>query len=194
MVCEPIAKWVSCMFIMMCHSHHNPAQGWKWGFGAYINNILCGVITIGRPVSFRFNGTNTLEVTRCCTDGEKHVCSMLYGMAFRAAVAMHYDTIITYTLESEACTSLIAAGWKFARYAGGGDWDSDARPRGESWYPTCRKKLWYKSVLPDDQLPTSIFGSVIKKAPAKETSAKSRAKKNKPALRKNSRVKKSPHS
>jgi hypothetical protein len=53
----------------------------------------------------------TLEVTRTCTQGAKNANSMLYGAICRAAGALGYRRVITYTLETEPGSSLRAAGF-----------------------------------------------------------------------------------
>lgn len=171
---EPITLQLARLFITLFHRHHLPPQGWIFGLGAYLDGILVGAITVGRPVSRHYNGSYTIEVTRCCTDGTPHICSLLYGAAFKAAKALKYDTLITYTLNTERGTSLIASSWKFARLAGGGEWSSPSRPRAKSTSPTCRKKLWYKSILPVSSLPPVIHGSAVAK-PLKK-SARCRSK------------------
>jgi hypothetical protein len=64
----------------------------------------------------------TAEVYRIATDGVANGCSMLYGALIRAAWALGYDKVLTYTLESESGTSLKASGWTYDGEAGGGDW------------------------------------------------------------------------
>ena len=54
----------------------------------------------------------TLEVLRCCVDGSKNACSQLYAAAWRAARALGYRRLITYTRADEPGTSLRAAGWR----------------------------------------------------------------------------------
>ena len=53
----------------------------------------------------------TLEVNRTCTDGTKNANSMLYGAIWRAAKALGYTRLITYTQADESGASLHAAGW-----------------------------------------------------------------------------------
>lgn len=106
---------------------------------------ICGVAIVGRPIARRLDDGHTLEVTRCCTDGTKNACSMLYAAAARAAKAMGYDRIITYTLESEDGASLRASGWQFMRMAGGGSWSVPSRRRVDK-APLCQKKLWEKKL------------------------------------------------
>ncbi|MEE1179245.1 MAG: XF1762 family protein, partial [Lachnospiraceae bacterium] len=56
---------------------------------------------------------------------------------------MGYEKIITYILEEESGTSLLAAGWKFEAIAGGGNWSRPSRPRNTT-APTVPKKRYSK--------------------------------------------------
>ena len=93
------------------HRHHKPVIGHKFSIGCEQDGTLVGVVITGRPVSRYLDNGLTLEVTRLCTTGEKNACSMLYAAAARAAKAMGYHKIITYTLETESGSSIRAAGW-----------------------------------------------------------------------------------
>ena len=85
---------------------------------------------MGRPVNRYLDDGYTLEVLRLCSNGKKNVCSFLYSKADRIAMEMGYKRIITYILESEAGTSLKAAGWHLDKSGvGGGSWDVPSRPR-----------------------------------------------------------------
>jgi len=138
---QPITLKEACEFIDKFHSHHLPPQGWKFGVAVNNGTDVVGVITIGRPVSRHRDDGWTLEVTRCCTDGTRNVASMLYGAARRAAWALGYKRLITYTLEYESGTSLVAAGWKEIGKTSGGSWSRQSRPRVDT-HPTGQKKLW----------------------------------------------------
>jgi len=128
-------------FVRMHHRHHAPVQGFKFALGAALDSQIVGVAIVGRPVSrMRDNGV-TLEVTRLCTDGTKNACSFLYGAAARAAFALGYMRIGTYTLPEEGGASLRGAGWKLLGERGGGSWSRDARPRVDT-HPTQGKLLW----------------------------------------------------
>lgn len=138
---QPIDFDEACVFIAEHHSHHEPPQGWKFGIAVNDGAKVVGVITIGRPVARRTDDGFTLEVTRCCTDGTKHVASMLYGAAWRAVKAMGYRKLITFTLDSERGTSLIAAGWKIVGETPGRSWSVPSRPRVDK-HPLQRKFKW----------------------------------------------------
>ena len=140
---QPITYREACRFVADHHSHHLPPQGWKFGIAVNDGARVVGVITVGRPVARHLDDTYTLEVTRCCTDGTRHAASMLYGAANRAMRALGYHRLITYTLASEAGTSLKAAGWTVlydtkSRPAG---WNMPGRPRVNT-HPTGAKTLW----------------------------------------------------
>ena len=96
---------------------------------------------MGRPVARALDNGWTLEVNRCCTDGTKNVASMLYSAAWRAARAMGYKRLITYTLTTEPGTSLLAANWKALYQTEGGSWDCVSRPRVDK-ASTEQKTLW----------------------------------------------------
>lgn len=141
MILQPVTYRDACAFIREHHRHHRPPQGWRFGIGLMKEGRLVGVLTAGRPVARRLDHTWTLEITRLCTDGTRNACSQLYAAAVRAALAMGYRRIITYTLESESGASLKAAGFKFAGIAGGKSWSVPSRPR-EDKAPAEMKKLW----------------------------------------------------
>src|SRR5262245_34252964 len=103
---QPITQREAAVFIRQHHRHHPPPQGYRWAVAVNDGAQVVGVATIGRPVARAYDDGYTAEVTRCCTDGTPHVASMLYGAAWRAARALGYRRLITYTLASEAGTSL----------------------------------------------------------------------------------------
>ncbi|WP_027817104.1 XF1762 family protein [Paraburkholderia bannensis] len=137
LVIVPIELAEANAFVAVHHRHHKPVVGHKFSIavadnmlmGSYETTGVCGVAIIGRPVARGNDDGWTLEVNRCCTDGTKNACSMLYGAAWRAAKAMGYARLITYTLPSEGGASLHAAGWKLIGQRGGGNWNTPARPR-----------------------------------------------------------------
>ena len=138
---QPITYSEACEFIRLHHRHHLPPQGWKFGIAVNDGERVVGVITVGRPVARAFDDGLTLEVTRSCTDGTNNVNSMLYGAATRAAFALGYKRLITYTLQTEPGSSLKASNWKCVGVAGGGSWSRSFRPRVDK-HPVDQKLLW----------------------------------------------------
>jgi len=99
-------------------------------------------VIVGKPVARMLADGYTAEVTRLCArEGARNACSMLYAAAWRAARAMGYRRLVTYTLPEEGGASLRAAGWKFIGEAGGGSWSRKERPRVDT-HPTQMKLRW----------------------------------------------------
>lgn len=116
-------------FVAANHRHHGKVRGSKYQLAVAVADKVVGVAIIGRPVARHLQDGWTLEVTRLATDGTPHACSKLYAAAWRAAKAMGYKTLVTYTLESESGISLVAAGWKQVGNTKGQSWNRDIRPR-----------------------------------------------------------------
>ena len=95
--------------------------------------VMRGVAMAGRPVSRLLDDGVTLEVSRVATDGCPNACSALYAALRRAARALGYSRLVTYTLVEEPGASLRAAGWRQDHGdAGGGNWSKPSRPRGDT--------------------------------------------------------------
>ena len=131
-------------FVAEHHRHHKPVPGTKFALGAACDEKIVGVVLVGRPVARHFDNGWTLEVNRCCTDGTKNACSFLYNAAKRAAQALGYRRLVTYTLPEEGGASLRGAGWTLVGLAGrkdGKGWSSKDRPRVDT-HPLQQKFLW----------------------------------------------------
>lgn len=137
----PISFAEACEFIRQYHRHHKPPQGYKFCVAVSDGERIVGAAIVGRPVARFLDDGWTLEVTRTCTDGTKNANSMLYAAAWRAAKAMGYKKLISYTLKEESGASLKAAGWKCIGEAGGGTWDRKDRPRVDK-HPLQTKLRW----------------------------------------------------
>ena len=131
-------------FVEQHHRHHKPVPGAKFCVAVSQDNEVRGVAIVGRPVSRVLDDGWTLEVNRCCTDGTRNACSMLYATAWKAAKAMGYTSLITYTLESEGGSSLRGAGWRCVGKATtriGQGWNVKSRPRVDT-HPLQQKLRW----------------------------------------------------
>jgi hypothetical protein len=117
-------------FVADWHRHHEPPVGHKFSLGVADDRTLVGVAIVGRPVARHLDDGTTLEVTRSATDGTEHVNSMLYAAAWRAAKALGYRRLVTYTQDGESGVSLRAAGWQIvAQRPARPGWDVPSRPR-----------------------------------------------------------------
>lgn len=125
----PMTITAAKQFVSDNHRHHKPPVGALFAIGLSNDGALCGVAIVGRPVARMLQDGVTAEVIRLCTDGTRNACSMLYGAAWRAARALGYSRLITYTLPEEGGASLRGAGWTLVGQCGGGSWDRQRRPR-----------------------------------------------------------------
>lgn len=101
----------ACVFVSELHRHNKPPQGHKFSIALWDMSKQVGIAMAGRPIARHFDDGLTLEVNRTCTDGTPNANSMLYGAVARAAKAMGYRRVITYTQENESGSSLKAAGF-----------------------------------------------------------------------------------
>jgi hypothetical protein len=119
---QPITHREAAAFVSKHHRHCVPSKGWKFGVGVCTKRKrLVGVAVVGRPVARLLDDGYTLEITRVCTAGERNACSMLYSASRRAAIALGYRRIITYTLTTELGSSLKASGFAAVAITAKGD-------------------------------------------------------------------------
>src|SRR4051812_12133280 len=86
-------------FVMQHHRHHGPLKFFKFCIGVRDESgTLRGVAIIHRPAARMRDDGRTLEVARVATDGCPNACSALLGAAWRAAKALGYTRLGTYTL------------------------------------------------------------------------------------------------
>lgn len=122
-------------FVRRHHRHHGPTLGHIFSVAVAVGDEIHGVAIVGRPVARPLQDGYTAEVLRVATDGFPNACSMLYATCWRAARALGYQRLGTYTLASEKGTSLRAAGWKIVGQTDGRSWNAPGRPRVD-WHPT----------------------------------------------------------
>jgi hypothetical protein len=146
-----VAKW---------HRHHDPVHGALWAVACEDDGgEVCGVAIVGRPIARLLDDGTRCEVVRVAVrDGARNACSMLYGACRRAAKALGYREIITYTLEREPGTSLLASGWRDDGIVKADDGDRPTRKRklreGEIAGP---KRRWVAALR--DQSMTSFIAA-----------------------------------
>lgn len=140
----PIRFRDAAAFVAMWHRHNEPPQGCKFCIGvADQDGVLRGVVIVGRPVARMFDNGQTLEVTRTATDGTHNANSMLYAAAWRAAKALGYTRLVSYTQADESGASLRAAGWRVvAERPARPGWDCPSRPRDLNGSEHIPRTLW----------------------------------------------------
>lgn len=129
-------------FVQQHHRHHGRVVGHKFSVGVANEEAeVVGVAIVSRPVARMLDDGLTLEITRVATNGCKDACSALYGACRRAAFALGYKKLVTYTLASESGASLRAAGYRVVGEVRGRSWSCSSRPRVDK-HPTQAKLRW----------------------------------------------------
>lgn len=130
LVLRPIGTTAARAFVGTHHRHNLPPKILLFAVSVVDQTeAVRGVALVGRPVARLLDDGFTCEVVRCCTDGAENACSMLYGACSRAAKALGYKRLVTYTREDEPGTSLKASGWTFDKKTGPHTWERPNRVR-----------------------------------------------------------------
>lgn len=137
----PVSITDAKVYVTRHHRHHPAPLSGLFAVGVANEGRMCGVAVVGRPVARHMQDGWTVEVTRCCTDGTRNAPSALYGACWRAAKALGWRKLITYTLDSESGASLRGAGWKVVGEVKGRRWDTPSRPRVDK-HPLQNKLRW----------------------------------------------------
>ncbi|WP_449479049.1 XF1762 family protein [Streptomyces abikoensis] len=140
----PVRFRQAAEFVTRWHRHHKPPPGQVFAVGAADERgTLRAVAIVGRPVARHLDDGVTLEVTRTVTDGTRNANSLLYGAAWRAARALGYTRLITYTQKGESGASLRAANWRvLARRPARPGWNCPSRPRTAADTDHVERTLW----------------------------------------------------
>lgn len=128
-------------FIEKHHRSHKRVKFHLFSIGATKNGELVGACIVFRPAALKLDDGFTAEVSRLATDGTQNACSFLLSRARKAAFAMGFQKIQTYTRPEEGGASLRASGWEFAGERGGVSWDMPGRPRQDK-HPVGTKYFW----------------------------------------------------
>jgi len=129
---RPIGTTEARTFINEHHRHNEapPPPNVQFAVGLWAEEALVGVVTAGRPVARALCDGFTLEVNRTCVQGEvDNANSRLYGAMCRAAKALGYRKVVTYTLHSESGASLKASGFERVADIGSRSWADESLTR-----------------------------------------------------------------
>lgn len=107
----PLSLAQARRYVAEHHRHNEPPIGHKFSIGLQEGDRLVGVVVASIPRARKADDGFTLELVRLTTEGDRNACSRLYSAACRAAFAMGYTKVITYTLASEIGSSLLASGF-----------------------------------------------------------------------------------
>lgn len=107
----PVSRDQARAFVREHHRHNKrPPSAEVFRAGLAVDGELVAVALAGMPAREFMDGF-TLEVTRVCTLGTENACSRLYGAIARAAKALGWRRLYTYTRANEPGTSPRAAGF-----------------------------------------------------------------------------------
>jgi hypothetical protein len=145
------AVWDDVVRFIPAHhrTHPEPPAGHKFCVALAIDEEIVAIASVGRPVAAAFQDGWTLEVNRTCVaegGDTKNANSMLYGASWRAAKALGWRRLVTYTQAGESGASLRAAGWRIvAERPARPGWDSPSRPRKLRGVDNVARTLWEAS-------------------------------------------------
>lgn len=125
------------------HRHNKPIRVARWAC-ACVDHLgtIHGVAIFGTPSCTNLMDGLTGEILRVATDGTRNSCSILYGACRKAAFALGYTRVVTYTLHSESQASLKAVGFKLVDdNAGGSPW-TNRKGRKAQAVSMIRKNRW----------------------------------------------------
>ena len=143
----PVSQRVSRDCVTRWHRHNSAPRGDLFRVGAATaDGTLVAVGIAGRPVARAYDNGRTVEITRVSSDGTRNATSMLYGALVRAAWALGYTRVITYTQADEGGASLRAAGFRIlAERPARPGWTAPSRPRDDARYQSTERVLWEAS-------------------------------------------------
>jgi hypothetical protein len=146
----PLSLEQANTLVVHWHRHHRPLEQAKFNIGVMeLDGRICGAAIVGRPVARLLDDGTALEVNRCVTDGTPNACSALYGAVARAAKALGYARVWTYTRVDEPGSSLRAAGWKLDDPAiRARSWDMPGRRRTDRTEIIGRQRWLWESGQP----------------------------------------------
>ena len=131
-------------FVAEHHRHLKKVQGGLFAAAVAVGGKVVGVAIAGNPARV-WQGTGRIAILRVATDGSRNACSMLYGSLCRAAQALGYREVWTYTLQEEPGTSLRASGFVEMGATAGGEHDRVKRRRAPAVRPE-PKRRWCRTL------------------------------------------------
>lgn len=129
----PITREEAHLFVRRHHRHAPSAPpGDLFRVAVHDGEEIRGVAICGRPVARHDDDGRTVELARLCVlPGWPNAASLLIGACRRAAWALGYRRLVTFTLQSEGGASLRAAGLRLIGSRADRNWNAPGRPRVE---------------------------------------------------------------
>lgn len=127
-------------FVFETHRHLKKVQGGLFAAKVVDDAGTCRAVALAGFGARVWNDTGRLTITRVASDGAENACSMLYGALCRAAKALGYREVWTYTLPEENGASLKAAGFVDMGVSAGGEHDRPSRRRARAVRPDPKRR------------------------------------------------------
>lgn len=139
----PVSQRDAADCVRRWHRHNPPPPFDLFRVGIADDDVLVCVGIASRPVARHLDDGRTVEVSRVASDGTRNATSMAYAALTRAAFALGYRRVITYTQAGESGASLRAAGWHvIAERPARKGWSTPSRPRDDARYVPTQRTLW----------------------------------------------------
>ena len=140
---QPVTRDVVRLFVQKHHSHHHRPNTYIAAVGVSneVGLVCVAVLEIPRA-RMLCNGT-TAEVSRVASDGStNNAASMACGAISRAALALGYTRLVSYTILGEPGTMYRASNWHPTALSTGGEWGRPSRPLLQKSNQTGEKVRW----------------------------------------------------
>lgn len=135
----PITVKRALRYVKQWHRHLPNLQGGLFAAAIAEGSEIVGVGIVGNPAQV-WQGSGRIVITRVAVNFAPNGCSMLYGALARAAKALGYREVWTYTLPEEPGTSLRAAGFEDMGLTDGGEHDRPSRRRKPAARPEPKRR------------------------------------------------------
>lgn len=164
LVLVPLTRRAANAYIGEHHRHHGKVVGDLFRVGIRCGERLVGCAVVGRPVSriIQRDEPQICELVRLCV-GEGapgNTLRTLHGAVLRAAWALGYTRVITYTLKTESGNSMRDAGYRVLGERKGRSWNTRSRPRTDK-HVIADRMLWEASARECRILPASVAGEAV---------------------------------
>ena len=125
----PLTRDHANAFVESQHRHNGRVVSHRFAIGAVDRGQLVGVAIVGNTKARALQDRYVAEIVRVCTDGSPNACSFLYARCWQIWRLMGGERIVTYTLDTEPGTSLVAAGFQRVGKVRGREHDTPSRRR-----------------------------------------------------------------
>lgn len=135
----PITVKQALRYVKQWHRHLPNLQGGLFAAAISNGSEIVGVGIAGNPAR-EWQGSGRVVITRVAVHETPNGCSMIYGALSRAAKALGYREVWTYTLPEEPGTSLRAAGFEDMGLTKGEEYDRPSRSRKPAVRPDPKRR------------------------------------------------------